>query len=881
MGNILGEGFDEPIKTQIHKRQEILGLLNKTDDVISWSNANNAWLRLASSVDFDGDSNLAKENVLFGGTLLFNQEGNKSIWGIKPGFDSLNIFDSNYGLGSFGFRPMSNLIEAKVDYLTGSSKGSLRKAEIKIKAYDIEQFEIIDKLYLRLGYHILLEWGNSIYLNNQGEIERFNTFNTVPFFNLFKKDKTFQDILDSIQLEKNKYFGNYDAFYGKIANFNWSFNEDGTYDIFIIAYSQGDIIESLKINNSLGGQKDSKASFEGKKSGEPYLEYLKDITSFNKFLYDSSYLKESDIKIKYNLNSNCFRLLKKDYKGDKSWLFGSRKTNIQYYISLGGLLEYLEKHQNIIINENSKKLYLRYDYSDKNYCLTYPGQFSSDPNVCLIPCMDLLTKELIQQDCKEFNLVDNLYVGNLMFVAINLELLASLLFNLKDERGNVNLFIFIKELLNKVNLSLGGINHLKLYYDSEINLIKIIDYIPLKYGNLKETKKSEFPQLNLYGIKENNGSFITKLGFTVSVPKEAMNTVVYGSQLNGNQPGKNATGYASLNQGLIDRTSPVKIPNNENISSENQILPEEKFKHNLVKINKGLQELYINKNLTEETIKFLETQNKDFSEYTIGYLSSKQIPSPVFFPFALNLEMMGLGGIKIYQKFNITENSLSILPSTYKNRKGELIVDFLVVNISHLIRNNSWKTTIEAQTVPVEPEATSQNILFKNRGLAGGPSLPQETPIIFEDNTILKTRLLVKRISQDLPGSYPSLPKGQSLGEISVLNEGGGIMFSVKVVELPYLNNIKKRSSIPVGEYNVAKRTTTHYGNHFILKNVPGRDGILIHKANYAEELLGCQAPGLTYITDSKGKQIGVANSGEALYRLLNYLPDKFKIKIE
>jgi putative lipoic acid-binding regulatory protein len=43
------------------------------------------------------------------------------------------------------------------------TRGSLKTATINIIAHNKEQFDIIDVLYMSLGYSILLEWGNSSY----------------------------------------------------------------------------------------------------------------------------------------------------------------------------------------------------------------------------------------------------------------------------------------------------------------------------------------------------------------------------------------------------------------------------------------------------------------------------------------------------------------------------------------------------------------------------------------------------------------------------------------------------------------------------------------------------------------------------------------------
>ena len=58
-------------------------------------------------------------------------------------------------------------------------------------------------------------------------------------------------MLSNITIERRKSGGNYDGFFGKITNFDWKFNTDGTYDITVFAISIGDVIESLTINRTL------------------------------------------------------------------------------------------------------------------------------------------------------------------------------------------------------------------------------------------------------------------------------------------------------------------------------------------------------------------------------------------------------------------------------------------------------------------------------------------------------------------------------------------------------------------------------------------------------------------------------------------------------
>jgi len=75
-------------------------------------------------------------------------------------------------------------------------------------------------------------------------------------------------------------------------------------------------------------------------------------------------------------------------------------------------------------------------------------------------------------------------------------------------------------------------------------------------------------------------------------------------------------------------------------------------------------------------------------------------------------------------------------------------------------------------------------------------------------------------------------------------------------IELPWKNNQPKISCIPEGGYELRKRWSQRYGEHFILMNVPERSYILMHPANDAlKELKSCIAP-VSFLTgEGKGLQ--------------------------
>lgn len=263
MANIIGEEIPGYVRSQIRARQKLHGSgVNETRSASQMNllNSNTSWIKLASGVSVSQDKlksvnlpsslsgmQLAKDNILYAGTsTLADGKLNQ-----KDGFLPQNP-NSSYTHGEFGYSPMPGILSADIKTL---NRGSIKKATVKLKIHNKQQFEIIDMLYLRLGYTVLLEWGNSIYTIDgiEKEIVR-NTLVEDLFFNI-GGNGSYLDILEPIEDKRAKYSGNYDGLLGKISNFDWSFQPDGSYDVTLTIISLGDVVESLKIN--LSNDKDS------------------------------------------------------------------------------------------------------------------------------------------------------------------------------------------------------------------------------------------------------------------------------------------------------------------------------------------------------------------------------------------------------------------------------------------------------------------------------------------------------------------------------------------------------------------------------------------------------------------------------------------------
>jgi len=274
MGNIIGSNMDTWAINQIKLRQRLLGANPRDSRVLSWINNRTAWIRTSSPVEVSEDKSkeltgtpgfagrqLAKEFVLFNGTvgLRENTPGQPEL-GFNPiqksGVTNNNTIINNFAYGFGGNEPQGIVPMPGIESLniTTYSRGALRKAELKLKVHNKYQFGIIDSLYMKPGYTILIEWGNTIYYTGTTENPQPKTpdFNTKAFRNFFSKKGTTQEtLLSDIRDDRQITEGNYDGFYGSITNFSWTYNIDGSYDITISAISIGDVIESLNINRVL------------------------------------------------------------------------------------------------------------------------------------------------------------------------------------------------------------------------------------------------------------------------------------------------------------------------------------------------------------------------------------------------------------------------------------------------------------------------------------------------------------------------------------------------------------------------------------------------------------------------------------------------------
>ena len=282
MGNLTGSPIADYVAKQIDIRQKLAArnpeVLDKNPDLTSTittlhNNNKTPWIRLASSVDVIGEnildkspkgSNLAKGFVLTGGITNTISDISFSKGGVIPNSqdnqDPLTAARYSYGLGNldYGLTPTPGIESVSIQHL---NRGAIRKFQIRLAAQNKDQMALLESLYLRLGYYMLLEWGHSTYIDNSYTYQTQPPFTTTAFNNFFE-GKIDTDIESAILSTRKETGGNYDGALFKVDNYSWSINKDGSYDITLSGVSKGGLIDSLTIGNFTAGSQEDTSPLE-------------------------------------------------------------------------------------------------------------------------------------------------------------------------------------------------------------------------------------------------------------------------------------------------------------------------------------------------------------------------------------------------------------------------------------------------------------------------------------------------------------------------------------------------------------------------------------------------------------------------------------------
>tara|TARA_R110000796_G_scaffold74056_5_gene166274 strand:+ start:4243 stop:7275 length:3033 start_codon:yes stop_codon:yes gene_type:complete len=974
--NRLGTPFVPWVTKQINTRQSSLG---KSIDLpvqdLLYQNAKSPWLRLSSTVDieklpesdgahqalldlgFNGNqiegSNIAKNFILQGGTTFLDGDTGSPNVGLNASNQS---FRGAYGWGGLdqrGYAPMPGLTGATVQY---QGNGALSKTTIKMKCYTRNQLALMDMLYMRPGYNLLLEFGWSQYLNNDGVLVTYDNFYSDALSFLFnpqaissEKPNHF-DVLDLIQKERRNRDGNYEGVFGKVVNFDWSFNPDGSYDCSTVISGMGDMMESLKVNIKLDTQKDDEQNTTAPTvAGETELPPLianKTKTTLNKILFNlyEKVNSPSDKDQYWDVKLPSFPNAPVEItaEGEQSTAFKKEDINIkdgmlslqnittdlatnaspQVYITFGTLLAFIQQ-KILIFNKDGAPLFaFDVDFNDlpndKNYIVKIPGQFSSDPLVCLVPYSGLpkdvandaiiyktSINETLKQKASNYNFSE--YLGKLCNIYLNINNIATILdTSPRQEDNSLSVLSFLNNVVSSFTKALGGINMISIKVDEQTQKIKFIEGAPQRFEQVPPL--STYARINTFGVKPNTeGSFVRNINMVGAIGSNFMSAIAIGAQYSGNKISSNSTGLSVYNRGLKDRVIPQRNNSTYTAASTDESDKEEtktisdcwnKQINRAGESGKSLfYSIYQDRLLILEDINALKELNTTFMSMVSGKLVlMKQLQSPTFLPFNLSFDIDGISGMRMFERFLIDDR---VLPPSY----GEGNVNLLVKSLNHMISPSSWITQIDTQAVPSRPLD------------------PVAKPVQLDSISTTQSTSVVGNDSPPPPGEQPSedellrirltriLDDGtQTLGYMEILDtDETTVLYTLATSELPWKGNRNKVSSIPTDKYRVKSHVSGKHGQCFwLIGNEQGgyaknrlfgngytRTAVLIHKFPKAPGwALGCIGPGLRFNdqANQRGRQKGTGQnylepalpqSNQAMAKIIGTLYSEGSFKME
>lgn len=309
------EPFDPNVVDQLNTRKEILETRGGSNPELfyAYTTQKQCIIRMVSGVDLRESANeeflesdergkkigngLARQYILEGGTRFFNNEGDFS--GVREGFTTGDPEDdrnrgfsygdknirSNPGDG-FGVVPMPGIIDATIR--TKSNDGSLREAVVNFSCYNRRQLSVLEVLYMRPGYPILLEWGWNPYVSNDKTIEENDISITDQFL---KTEEDLHTLNQEIRKKKLNSGGNYDGFIGYCKNFTFQAREDGGYDCVTEIIAHGEILESLKVKKIIKKTGNLVNEDEEVEANDSLLYYLRSIKKNLNKAGDARYLR--------------------------------------------------------------------------------------------------------------------------------------------------------------------------------------------------------------------------------------------------------------------------------------------------------------------------------------------------------------------------------------------------------------------------------------------------------------------------------------------------------------------------------------------------------------------------------------------------------------
>lgn len=669
---VIGGKLDSTVIAQLAVRKNILKKTSgRTSDELLYLNSNTGWVRLTSSVDVETPTpqGATKEysNVLAKGNILF--AGTSSSTSMRGGYGGTN---SSYTLSNtLGERPMPGITDVVIS--SQNTFGTLRIGTVKFTVNSIEQLDSMEALFMRPGFSALLEWGHTLYYENDNTKLQKNP----EVIDGFLTGTSRAEIDKKIVQKKIDTSNNYDGMYGIIKNFVWSMNTTGGYDCSVDIISVGEILESIKIDISPSTmfttdpfeltqeQPGTENTPEADAKAETFSADLK-ATALHAYLNiikyagtSKFYKEDGEISLelanekliaahnhlKRYIPSFYTKILKTllqsgvkfevpaiKLEGEVAETFGSWSS----YISIGHLLAVI--NESFLLKDGNGLIFKFFTGNKdtvKTPFLTFDGHIALDPQIAVLPKpkQDInyivgeggLEKQVNKTSWDDVlrynitNLTNNSLIhgqfDDILGIYLNIDYILKCLDATIDTENpsNKSLRDFINKLLRGLQTTIGDVNDFDLHFEEDTSTYYIVDR--KLTPDEDKLKGSKFELIGLNSTVEN-------LSLTSKLTSSITTMMAVSAQATSSDIGEDTLALQKWQEGLMDRHSKSKQISQET-ADEASCLTEGELKVQIENQEKARKKIIAAEQDWANVKTVVNKLNTDFNTGTLNYNNSE------------------------------------------------------------------------------------------------------------------------------------------------------------------------------------------------------------------------------------------------------------------
>ena len=638
-------------------------------------------------------------------------------------------------------RRVSTPIIESIEIDSDGSNNTLKTANVKLKIFTLKQLEMFELFFLRPSMNLVLEYGwNSSIRNKDIEITSRMFANKSHTDYLIKYSEIYSHKNNAYKIAKNKYIstlkdtkGNYDFMAGKVTNFTYSPDADGSYSISLDISAGNELQLWMTIKRAKDEDKVSKTAdgpnfspyqtwvnqLAADLNNPEFVTLLKSATDWEKEFFnwgavnttqtETTFSKDAYISFKLILELINNMQLFKDYKekikpGHYVNIAGKKEPIIPVssnYIIISPTTDFIlpGKLPYIYVSTGAKQkdvIKLDPDLKNGKDCKIYGKSFN-------VSNSEKITKyNIYDDDDKPIEVTSS--IGNLLNVYFNYNQFKSI-YNKAYTSADV-----INALLSSINSNMFGLCNLELQKESDAETGSPLIIMDSKLNIPHPPEKPE----NIFRFNVNSiNSIVKEFSFNMELSTLMQAQALYSTQLalaatkNDSIKDKlevpvkdpyqhadlsyaqNADGYYSINaielqivkesqewNATIKKTANVNEAPPKPTDGEEAASPSEVFNKNYIRFKLDEND--------KNSKNFIYTDAALVQKLIIPSRKKKNTSALTYLD--INFAIDGIAGISCGEYFHING-----VPEIY-NKNGY----FQVTNVKQGVDESGWKTTIEA-----------------------------------------------------------------------------------------------------------------------------------------------------------------------------------------